>query len=71
MSNNSLKKLRHVQNCVVRLVSKKGIPFGSSLDNVFMEFHWLKVRDRIIFKILLIVHNCLHQNALNEIISML
>ena len=36
-----------------------------------MKFHWVKVRDRIIYKILLIVHNCLHQNAPNEIISML
>ena len=65
-----IKKLQRVQNCAARLVSKKRIPSGS-LDSVIMDFHWLKVKYRSIYKIILIVHNCLHQNAPNEVISML
>ena len=70
MNNNLLQKLQRIQNCAARLVSKKRIHSGTSLDMVIMNFHWLKVKHRIIYKIILIVHNCLHQNAPNELISM-
>ena len=36
-----------------------------------MELHWLKVKYRIIYKILLIVHNCLHGNAPNAVTALL
>ena len=36
-----------------------------------MDLHWLKVKFRCIYKILLIVHNCIHGNAPNELISLL
>ena len=35
------------------------------------ELHWLKVKYRVFFKILLIVHNCLHNKAPNEVIALL
>ena len=41
------------------------------MDKVMMDLHWLKVKFRNIYKILLIVHNCLHGNAPNELIDML
>ena len=66
MSSNLLKKLQQVQNSAARLVSKTRIPNGT-LDTFILKFHWLKVRERIIYKVLLIVHNCLHQKAPNEL----
>ena len=70
MNNDLLKKLQHVQNCAARLVSKQRIPSGG-LDKVIMDFHWLKVKFRPMYKILVIIHNCLHVHAPNEIIALL
>ena len=36
-----------------------------------MDFHWLKVKFRHIYKILLIVHNCLQGKAPEEIVGMI
>ena len=35
-----------------------------------IEFHWLKVKHRILYKQLVIVHNCLHLKAPEEIMCM-
>ena len=60
--NSSLfKKLQHVQNCAARLVMKRGT--RKPLDDLFFQFHWLKVRERIEYKLLLTVHKCLHEQA--------
>ena len=61
LSSENISKLQHVQNCAARLILKKG-NFGS-LNNVFLKFHWLKIKERILYKLLLIVHKCLHQQA--------
>ena len=61
LNSTAIKKLQHVQNCAARLVKKQGISL--SLDDTFLEFHWLKVRERILFKLLLFVHKCLRQKA--------
>lgn len=70
INSDLITKLQRVQNCAARLVSKNRIS-NNSLDDVFMELHWLKVKFRSIYKTLLIVHNCLHNNAPNETIAML
>ena len=67
---NLTMKLQRVQNCAARLVSKAKIPSGQ-MDKVLMDLHWLKVKFRSVYKILLITHNCLNQNAPKEIMSML
>ena len=36
-----------------------------------MNLHWLKVKFCGIFKLLLIVHNCVHDHAPSEIVSLL
>ena len=69
MNSHLINKLQRVQNCAARLISKKRIPAGK-MDDKLMEFHWLKVKHRIIYKQMLIVHNCLHLNAPVEIMSM-
>ena len=53
----TIKKLQHVQNCAARLVWKNKIPYNSSLDHVYHSLHWLRIKFRIIYKVLLIVHN--------------
>ena len=67
---NLIVKLQRVQNCAARLVSKFKIPSGK-MDEVLLDLHWLKVRFRCVYKILLIVHNCLHHTAPKEILSLL
>ena len=67
----TLRKLQHVQNCAARLVKKKKIPHNSSMINIFTELHWLRIKHRIIYKVLLIVHNCLHDNAPEDIQSLI
>ena len=69
IGSDLIAKLQRVQNSAARLVSKNKIS-NDSLD-VFLELHWLRVKFRSIYKILLIVHNCLHDNAPTETIAML
>ena len=70
ISSNLIAKLQRVQNSAARLVSKNKIS-NDSLDDVFLDLHWLRVKFRSIYKILSIVHNCLHKNAPTETIAML
>ena len=70
ISSALVKKMQHVQNCAARLVSKTKIPSGS-MDRFLMDHHWLKVKYRPLYKILLIVHNCLQENAPEEIIQLI
>ena len=70
INSNLIGKMQHVQNCAARLVSKKRIASGG-LDQVMKDFHWLKVKYRPIYKILLIVHNCLLGKAPEEIVQMI
>ena len=65
-----MSKLQHVQNCAAKLVMKQRIPAGE-MDGVLLSLHWIKVRYRCIFKLLVIVHNCLHGAAPVEIMSLL
>ena len=67
----TINKLQRVQNCAARLVWKNKIPFNSSLDAIYESFNWLRVRFRIIYKVLLIVHHCLHNNAPTEVAAMI
>ena len=67
----TINKLQRVQNCAARLVWKSKIPFNSSLDAIYNSLHWLRVRFRIIYKVVLIVHNCLHDNAPSDVAAMI
>ena len=69
MKSSLVNKLQRVQNCAARLISKDRISPGR-LDEKLIDLHWLKVRHRIIYKQLLIVHNSLHQKAPDEIMCM-
>ena len=56
-----LKRLQCIQNSAARLVVH-----ASKFDHVtpvLIKLHWLPVRFRIMFKILLMVYKCLHDMA--------
>lgn len=58
ISSALLRKLQAVQNSAVKLIRSKGNS-GMSIEAHLRNFHWLPVKDRITFKILLTVHKCL------------
>ena len=53
-----LRKLQSVQNSAVHLIRKRTNHDISTMD-LLKQMHWLPVKKRITFKILLIVHKCL------------
>ena len=57
-----LNKLQYVQNSVARLVRRKNHFRGSTFENI-RKCHWLRIRERIVFKVCLMVHKCLHGGA--------
>lgn len=58
-----LMKLQSVQNAAVRLVYKINRFDKLSITNLTKNLHWLKVRERITFKVLLILHKVLIETA--------
>ena len=56
-------KLQSVQNCAAKLIRSKAPQLNLSIDACLIKCHWLLVRERIIFKILLTVHKCLGGSA--------
>ena len=67
----SLNKLQAVQNTAVRLVYKIRRYDRVSISGLCEKLHWLKVRERIIFKVLLIIHKCVINLAPSDITSMI
>ena len=63
ISAENLGKLQRVQNCAARLACKVNIYDGVSSEELFKRLHWLKVRERIIYKILVTVHKCIYGDA--------
>ena len=72
VNKSFLNQLQTVQNCAAKLIYNKK-KYDNGLTNVFNSLHWLKVNERIIFKILLQVHKCLYHCAptyLNELLQL-
>ena len=57
---NLIKKLQSVQNSVARLLRKKCGKLDVPMYDFIRNCHWLTVKERIVFKICLIVHKCMH-----------
>ena len=58
---NTIAKLQKVQNCSARLVT--GSARSEHISPVLDKLHWLRVTERIEYKILLLVYKCLHDAA--------
>ena len=56
-----LEKYQKVQNAAARLVSKR--KKFESVRDVLVDLHWLKVEERIVFKLLVLIFKCLHNMA--------
>ena len=62
IENTLLSKLQKVQNCAAKLIFNRR-KYDSGLSSLFISLHWLPLRKRIVFKILLLVHKCLYVKA--------
>lgn len=60
-SSNILKQLQNIQNRACRIIF--GLKRRDSVSPYLKSLHWLKVEQRIQFKILLLTHKCLHDRA--------
>lgn len=60
-SSANMKQLQAIQNRACRIVS--GLKKRSSVDAHLQELHWLKVKERIEFKIILLTFKCLNNLA--------
>ena len=69
ISAKALKKLQSVQNSAVYLLRKKE-NCNISIEGYLRKYHWLPIKERIIFTILLIVHKCLNGNAPSELCNL-
>ena len=70
VSKDLLKKMQRVQNSAARLVLKVNRFDRVNLDEVFRKQHWLRVQERIVFKVLLIVHKCVNDMAPVELVQL-
>jgi len=56
-----LSKLQRLQNAAARLVSN--VAMYDHITPILVKLHWLPVRFRVIFKIAMLGHKCIHGNA--------
>ena len=61
LPDTQLQKLQLVQNAAARLVT--GTHRREHITPVLFDLHWLPIRQRIQFKLLLLVYRCIHQLA--------
>ena len=61
ISKSNVFKLQKVQNAAARLVVRGGK--RCSISKILKELHWLPVESRIVFKILLLVFKCIHEQC--------
>ena len=71
ISSHNIRMLQSVQNSAARLVSGVNRFDQIDNDNLFQKLHWLKITERIEYKILTIVHKCLYGNAPSDLSSLL
>ena len=65
-----INKLQSVQNAAIRLIFGRFKFDRKPISDLFMKVHWLKIRERIVFKICLIVHKCIWTTAPESLKSM-
>ena len=61
LPNKQIERLQRIQNQAARML--KRIPRRNHITPVLRELHWLRIHDRIIFKILLLTHKAVNNNA--------
>ena len=61
LPNNQIERLPRIQNQAARML--KRIPRRDHITTILKELHWLKLHDRILFKILLLTHKAVNNTA--------
>ena len=61
LPNKQIERLQRIQNQAARML--KRIPRRNHITPVLRELHWLRIHDRIIFKILLLTHEAVNNTA--------
>ena len=61
LPNKQIERLQRIQNQAARML--KRIPRRNHITSVLRELHWLRIHDRIIFKILLLTHKAVNNTA--------
>ena len=59
IGSSEIDMLQSVQNAAIRLVFGQFKYDRRPISHLFIKLHWLKVRERIIFKLCLVVHKCI------------
>ena len=70
INENLLKKLQSIQNSAMHVIRKRTNQEHLSTTELFRKYHWLPVKQRIIFKMMLIVHKCLLGRAPESLCNM-
>ena len=71
IASNEIDKLQSVQNAAIRLIFGRYKYDRLPISDLFLKVHWLKLRERIIFKMCLIVHKCIWSLAPESLSSMI
>ena len=61
LPNKQIERLQRIQNQAARML--KRIPRRNHITAVLRELHWLRIHDRINFKILLLTHKAVNNSA--------
>ena len=61
LTNKQIERLQRIQNQAARML--KRIPRRNHITPVLTELHWLRIHDKIIFKILLLTHTAVNNTA--------
>lgn len=70
LKSETIDKLQRVQNSAARLVMKVNRFDRVHMNDLFEKLHWLRVRERIVYKVLLIVHKSVNKTAPVELTEM-
>ena len=70
INESLLNKLQSVQNSAMHIIRKRTNQHDKSTNELFKKYHWLPVKKRIIFKMMLIVHKCLLGTAPESLCKM-
>ena len=64
-----IDKLQKVQNAAARLISNRGK--FEPISDVLVQLHWLRVEERIIFKVLVLIYKCVNGVAPESLINLI
>ena len=69
VNKNVIQKMQKVQNAAARLISRRNK--RQSVRDVLKDLHWLRVEERIIFKLLVLTFKCFHEIAPESLSSLI